>query len=1177
MDLLTNAIIEIANQKTSQDCFGMSIAGLPDFDYKGLAQGIHTSKQLELYFLGFDREAMLSLQQKLVATEQRRFYYTVEEAEESRNQGMEDTCRLLIIKNQELEKLSSLRWYEEINMEQVYRRSCIIVEKRLKACTSTNDAIDNLLKALRRRDIISILNFERVIRYLSALLEAEPTSLPNTVIEKLYLLGLCHENDFCAAPCTVDDFRKRIKANFDLVGRISRLEQKERSNIAAFSAKHPGNAIVEAILDYYQSADERLLYRMERKEIEDILKSVRLASTQKAPSKIKNNGGASPTVGGAQLIFDDNDELIDELLEDALEKIDNREDTDKRTTALLQAGDIKVSIPVEPVTEALAERSEGRVPYGGILLADVANPKDALEDFEKYDCDPFDDAYITEIHRVLEKAHTLLPEERVSSAFVKLLQARAQVSNHTKRLQDMPMLQVISEYRGFKEYLAAYEFLLSVIREDYSKLSELDSDEIKRVISRIIALDTLFIIGRENTHAIPMPCNPLYLWKYIKLAEEILESRGLTEGSDCYLSEKDKAFVLRKAEEIPDPLTLIMLPKKLTTAECLPLAGRIGCLPIYSTKPQISDSNAGMELVKQGIMRYMCLYPHSSMMLRICFINPPSVEAIVNMLKSLDRDKEFSSFGSVGIDLTIFRTKEAPSSWVELEDKSLNDGMLGRVRGKRNSTFNLSIVNKELSYDEVLKQLSREQHFLVIFDPNEKAVEAARNNRNIHIHPLCVPKVYEYKKLSGKVSIRPANEGELFADYASIVEKLYNQPSAFGHRNVFDVSPITEATYKQLLDKTDWLMLLDQGLKSWDICLRSTSEKLYYKGYDYRSAGIYSKNSKKFVMGYKDIIKQCGNYIPSEEGVLNIIDIIRIINEDGLLSIASHSANQIFDLRHGKGSLGLAIAAIKYKAHYPDSILVGLDTQLAREWLSDREDGRLPDLVGLRLEDEYEPRIDIIEVKTYAEGAYRIESGAISGPAVEQAAILEELLKEIFGSTERLTTVSRREILREQVFESVFCSDFEPERKQSLCEWLNKLFAGQLSVEINKSVCHVDFNASVSHCQKYNGADMFGDTTFILDIIGQPEIQKILTSTFTVQSTCEEKVPSNSETIAEDMNGAIAPDASVSTDSLPDIASEHEVAPTTASTLSVGGYTQDDTELQEKCIRLNMVLKSYGI
>lgn len=46
----------------------------------------------------------------------------------------------------------------------------------------------------------------------------------------------------------------------------------------------------------------------------------------------------------------------------------------------------------------------------------------------------------------------------------------------------------------------------------------------------------------------------------------------------------------------------------------------------------------------------------------------------------------------------------------------------------------------------------------MVFDPNEQEIDIARNSRNIHIHPLCVPKVYEYNKMQGSVKIRAANE-----------------------------------------------------------------------------------------------------------------------------------------------------------------------------------------------------------------------------------------------------------------------------------------------------------------------------------------------------------------------------------------------------------------------------------
>ena len=87
-------------------------------------------------------------------------------------------------------------------------------------------------------------------------------------------------------------------------------------------------------------------------------------------------------------------------------------------------------------------------------------------------------------------------------------------------------------------------------------------------------------------------------------------------------------------------------------------------------------------------------------------------------------------------------------------------------------------------------------------------------------------------------------------------------------------------------------MILDQSLKTWDVSLQSTGERLFYKGSDYRSLGIYSKNSKKFALGYNEIISGLGNYVPTDESVNNIISATRSINDDGLLSIVSHSTNQ---------------------------------------------------------------------------------------------------------------------------------------------------------------------------------------------------------------------------------------------------------------------------------------------
>ena len=481
---------------------------------------------------------------------------------------------------------------------------------------------------------------------------------------------------------------------------------------------------------------------------------------------------------------------------------------------------------------------------------------------------------------------------------------------------------------------------------------------------------------------------------------------------------------------------------------------------------------------------------------------------------------------------------------------------------------------------------------MVVFDPNEVKIETAQNSRHIHIHPLCVPKIYKYNPIDEEVEIRPASEGGIFTVYSSIIEKLNEHPSAFSHTSTFFRTPLKRATYDEMLKAADWLVILDQSLKSWDISLRAASEKLFYRENDYRSVGIYSANCNKFILGYDTLVKQLGNFIPQNAGIKEVIEAVRSINDDGLLSIVSHTSNRIFDERHGKGSLGTALAAIHYKREHPSSILVGLDTQLAQEWLSDREEGKLPDLVAINLFEDRTALVDIIEVKTYSDSpnSFQIKDNHITGHAVEQVTVLEKLMHEMFGATERITTVSRREILREQVFECLFHANIEAIRKLRLCDELNALFAGEFKVNVKKNIAFVDFEHAESSQSEYDGLDEFVGIKYLLTTIGSAEIQSILANiAFEAETSA-----SDSRIDVEESDHGLTP--SMDSSSSTSVKEQNTTADTSTQAtatqthlkvrpLSVSAdeptHLDEDEEsrarVAEKCAKLNRVFRDYGI
>ena len=1163
--LLTNVITSITNSYISSNDYGVSLVNIPDFDYNEYVKGLNNERKISVFFLGFSDEGINNLIECLPPQNDLLSYdFSAEAAEESRNTGDESVFRVLIIKRVESEKISSLRWFPAISLETIYKKSCDMVKKQL---ADSNSVIEALISALKLKSIREILSFERVLDYFESLLGASADELPSIVKNDFYKLGLCSDSAIATSIQTKDAFVEEIKRNHLVVERISNLEQAERQGITNYYAKNNEDTITpRLILSFYNTKNIELLSKMDLDSVEKCLKTAK--GNTKPPKGKKQT--ISPTNLAAQLVFDGNDSQIKEVIDQVSQALEQRT-SNKSERIDVPVNNINMQIKTEPVTEKIAEQIISEDCYGCEIFTDVLSPDEAIRDLDKFEKIDLSKDYLDTIWSDLERISVLIPDgESISSSLKAFLDARKSIASYSVRLQDVPMLQVLAHYKDFDNYLKAYEQLLNAINHDFPRIMAIAASNAKKIANILISLDYVFVIGK-NFHAIPTPLNPLYLWKYIELAKEIISSKGLNEDEIGHLSDDDKEFILRKAEDIPDPLSVMLLPSTITgnSGMYLPLAGRIGLIPVYSNIPQVNQSESGMESLKQAIIRYLCLYPHAGMMMKISIIDPPSVESVVAMLKSLNKDREFNING---IEVNIFHTKEVSESWIEINDGSLNDGMLGKYKGKRSLNFRLNISSKKKSYEKIISESSQEQHITVIFDPNEIRVETQQNNKYVHIHPLCVPKIYNYNPIEDNIEIMPTNEGSVFSVYSNILEKLNDHPSTFSHTGTVFNTPLRKETYDSFLRGSDWLIILDQSLKSWDISLRAASEKLFYRESDYRSMGIYSNNCVKFIKGYDSLIKQMGNFIPSSDGVKDVIDAIRSVNDDGLLSIVSHSTNRIFDENHGKGSLGLAISSIRYLKCNPGSILVGLDTQLAREWLSERGEGILPDLIGINIIDGVTASIDIIEVKTYSgqEGAFSINSdGRIEGHAVEQASVLVSLIKEMFGKEEKVTTVSRREILRQQVFESIFNADIDSTKKKEFTEIFNSLFAGEYNFSVKSNIYYVDFNDTRSSVKTYYGTGNHSTDEYCLTIIGSDEIQKIIQHSF------------DPDSFGETDNSNREPNEYIDIELQSDdnTRESYDNSETESNTSSEYESVSDEQlkRIKEKCSKVNKVLRDYGV
>ena len=63
--LLTQIIIKLVNGHAKAKEYGVSLINIPEFDYPRFVQGLDSSRNLELFFLGFSDEAQAELASQL--------------------------------------------------------------------------------------------------------------------------------------------------------------------------------------------------------------------------------------------------------------------------------------------------------------------------------------------------------------------------------------------------------------------------------------------------------------------------------------------------------------------------------------------------------------------------------------------------------------------------------------------------------------------------------------------------------------------------------------------------------------------------------------------------------------------------------------------------------------------------------------------------------------------------------------------------------------------------------------------------------------------------------------------------------------------------------------------------------------------------------------------------------
>jgi len=222
--------------------------------------------------------------------------------------------------------------------------------------------------------------------------------------------------------------------------------------------------------------------------------------------------------------------------------------------------------------------------------------------------------------------------------------------------------------------------------------------------------------------------------------------------------------------------------------------------------------------------------------------------------------------------------------------------------GPDNDSGEFEIITTEHpSYDSYAEGLKGDpQHFILINDQSNFSIQTFERDAETTIHPLYVPKEFDYDLLEDKINISPSKEGVLFSEYQDLINQLYNQRQAIHNAEVNELN-VEKETIDELLDSAIWVSISSppmNGNPFWKDNLISRERR------GERDFATYSEDIDYFRRVLRRIITEY-RLAPDDTDLEEIAERIADLQQSGLLRLITRETLGSGKSRNTKGLLWL--------------------------------------------------------------------------------------------------------------------------------------------------------------------------------------------------------------------------------------------------------------------------------
>jgi hypothetical protein len=964
------------------------------------------------------------------------FSIQVEQAERWRN-DRDLKALIVVIAHGDEAKLSSLEDFSAITSREL---KSILVRRALGGEAGQSEVQSRWWRQLDADDGVGLAP---LIDYYTSLAGKTGHEFLDASSREIYHLGLLPDPEFFNDPSEAA-VKRRLERNRELSSRLQMLNAQDRRRIMAVLKDEADPVVRKELQEALSQLDRTRIEGGDGKPVpfQSADRLVRARVKKPKPDTPKRNPTEKVAkVAAEALVDEDRTEDVEAIVKELQEELDSPLDEGKLLPRI-----IRIKLP-DGTTEAVAtarldllnllRKVLGEDVYGALIKLEAPDLESALRrfDVDQHLVARWKGERISEFlaHLAVDEAGAILQER-----FVAYRTARAAVLPLLRTLAVEPL--VVAAHpptrKSLLTFIATYEALNRALRENYETLYQRFGQDANEVLGHLLLLEMVVVQTERGTYAIAAPTHPLYLWHYARYAEIVAAQRDR-------LSERDRVLVAQAAERLPFFLTSIFVPSTAASTETsLIYLGRLGPLPYFGRETEGGLTDDGLASIRSLVEAQLALDPPSQRGYRLGLIDPPDAGAYLSMLADLADEGKLT-----GAHLTVYRHPK-PKVGVELRLDEAEEDRIARVFRAITPHRLFTFEVRDLPSQELGPPDDDLHHLVVAFDQSTGQMNPAR--AALHpIQPLAVPRRIAYREIHKTVELEPASGGP-FEDYDNLVRRL--APAGTSYLSVHQEGKLREALHA-IASRVPWMAVADRQV---DRDLNIGELRIMTARDGERDVAGFARSTVPFRRPLRDVVREYNAYI-SNDDLDDLLEQLTDLLDAGILNLRPDASGKT-NFNRIKGLLGTLIAARWFRKTGNDAtrLLVSLDGAEARRWLHLSDDPLRADLVGFTWTNDH-CTVSVVEVKAVqSKGAeYSVNSGIVTGPAIEQMLSTRRLLQQVFvadRADELITTPARREILREHLYRELTKGTYSAEERKLWADRLQRLLDGSVTTDLR---CHL--------------------------------------------------------------------------------------------------------------------------